>query len=44
MPLPLDDEGLAVSPLHASGVQTVVTTPAHQFPTGIAYSPHTGAV
>ncbi|MGC9496873.1 PLP-dependent aminotransferase family protein [Streptomyces sp. WG7] len=38
VPLPLDDEGLAVGPLRASGVRAVVTTPAHQFPTGIAYS------
>ncbi|MFJ6072056.1 PLP-dependent aminotransferase family protein [Streptomyces sp. NPDC093065] len=38
VPLPLDDEGLALGPLHASGVRAVVTTPAHQFPTGIAYS------
>jgi GntR family transcriptional regulator/MocR family aminotransferase len=38
VPLPLDDEGLAVGPLRASGVRVVVTTPAHQFPTGIAYS------
>ncbi|MEU3661181.1 PLP-dependent aminotransferase family protein [Streptomyces sp. NPDC032940] len=38
VPLPLDEEGLAVGPLHASGVRAVVTTPAHQFPTGIAYS------
>ncbi|MFD6275341.1 PLP-dependent aminotransferase family protein [Streptomyces sp. NPDC060209] len=38
VPLPLDDEGLAVGPLMRSGVRTVVTTPAHQFPTGIAYS------
>ncbi|MFI8436891.1 PLP-dependent aminotransferase family protein [Streptomyces sp. NPDC079020] len=36
--LPLDDEGLAVDPLLASGVRAVVTTPAHQFPTGIGYS------
>jgi len=34
----LDDEGLAIGPLRASGVRAVVTTPAHQFPTGIAYS------
>ncbi|MFC7894801.1 PLP-dependent aminotransferase family protein [Streptomyces sp. NPDC057381] len=38
VPLPLDDEGLALGPLHDSGVRAVVTTPAHQFPTGIAYS------
>ncbi|MBD9726132.1 PLP-dependent aminotransferase family protein [Streptomyces caniscabiei] len=37
-PLPLDEEGLAVGPLRESGVRAVVTTPAHQFPTGIAYS------
>ncbi|MET8130437.1 PLP-dependent aminotransferase family protein [Streptomyces sp. NPDC005251] len=36
--LPLDGEGLAMAPLNASGVRAVVTTPAHQFPTGIAYS------
>ncbi|MGQ7747935.1 MocR-like pyridoxine biosynthesis transcription factor PdxR [Streptomyces sp. WC2508] len=36
--LPLDDEGLATEPLVRSGVRAVVTTPAHQFPTGIAYS------
>lgn len=37
-PLPLDEEGLALGPLRRSGVRAVVTTPAHQFPTGIAYS------
>ncbi|MFE2460340.1 PLP-dependent aminotransferase family protein [Streptomyces sp. NPDC059402] len=38
VPLPLDGVGLALGPLRASGVRVVVTTPAHQFPTGIAYS------
>ncbi|WP_432136881.1 MULTISPECIES: PLP-dependent aminotransferase family protein [unclassified Streptomyces] len=38
VPLPLDGEGLALGPLAASGVRAVVTTPAHQFPTGLAYS------
>ncbi|MCW5253672.1 PLP-dependent aminotransferase family protein [Streptomyces sp. SHP 1-2] len=38
VPLPLDAEGLALGPLRDSGVRAVVTTPAHQFPTGIAYS------
>ncbi|MEW2408617.1 PLP-dependent aminotransferase family protein [Streptomyces griseoviridis] len=38
VPLPLDDEGLSIGPLRASGVRAVVTTPSHQFPTGIAYS------
>ncbi|MFF9075910.1 PLP-dependent aminotransferase family protein [Streptomyces sp. NPDC014735] len=36
--LPLDADGLAAGPLVRSGVRAVVTTPAHQFPTGIAYS------
>ncbi|MFF8959889.1 PLP-dependent aminotransferase family protein [Streptomyces sp. NPDC014894] len=36
--LPLDGEGLAMGPLRRSGVTAVTTTPAHQFPTGIAYS------
>ncbi|MGW0761357.1 MocR-like pyridoxine biosynthesis transcription factor PdxR [Streptomyces sp. NPDC002814] len=38
VPVPLDDEGLAIGPLRDSGVRSVVVTPAHQFPTGIAYS------
>jgi GntR family transcriptional regulator/MocR family aminotransferase len=38
VPLPLDAGGLAMGPLTASGVRTVQTTPAHQFPTGIGYS------
>lgn len=37
-PLPLDGEGLAMEPLRRSGVRAVMTTPAHQFPSGIAYS------
>ncbi|MDQ0711846.1 GntR family transcriptional regulator/MocR family aminotransferase [Streptomyces luteogriseus] len=38
VPLPLDDEGVALEPLRSSGVRAVVTTPAHQFPSGLAYS------
>ncbi|MFD7551351.1 PLP-dependent aminotransferase family protein [Streptomyces sp. NPDC059578] len=38
VPLPVDGEGVALGPLAASGVRCVVTTPAHQFPLGIAYS------
>ncbi|MER7895217.1 PLP-dependent aminotransferase family protein [Streptomyces sp. NPDC096046] len=38
VPLPVDEEGVAPGPLRASGLRAVVTTPAHQFPTGIAYS------
>ncbi|MDX3380345.1 PLP-dependent aminotransferase family protein [Streptomyces niveiscabiei] len=39
VPLPLDDGGLALGPLRHARVRAVVTTPAHQFPTGIAYAP-----
>ncbi|WP_371581880.1 PLP-dependent aminotransferase family protein [Streptomyces sp. NBC_01314] len=38
VPLPLDEEGPSVGPLRESGVRAMVTTPAHQFPSGIAYS------
>ncbi|KUN16900.1 GntR family transcriptional regulator [Streptomyces antibioticus] len=38
VPVPLDGEGIALDPLRASGVRAVVTTPAHQYPTGIACS------
>ncbi|WP_405672829.1 PLP-dependent aminotransferase family protein [Streptomyces sp. NBC_01530] len=38
VPVPMDGEGIAVGPLRDSGVRAVVTTPSHQFPTGIAYS------
>lgn len=37
--VPVDDQGLEVSRLHAlSGVRAVLLTPAHQFPTGVAMS------
>ncbi|MET8682561.1 PLP-dependent aminotransferase family protein, partial [Streptomyces sp. NPDC004647] len=38
VPVPLDAEGLDTGALTASGVRAVVTTPSHQFPSGIAYS------
>ncbi|MFF4805795.1 PLP-dependent aminotransferase family protein [Streptomyces sp. NPDC001351] len=38
VPVPLDGEGIVVGALRDSGVRAVVTTPSHQFPTGIAYS------
>ncbi|MFI8189536.1 PLP-dependent aminotransferase family protein [Streptomyces sp. NPDC085946] len=38
VPLPVDGEGVDMASLRASGVRAVTTTPAHQFPTGIAYS------
>lgn len=38
VPLPLDSEGLVPGAPARAGVRAVVTTPAHQFPSGIAYS------
>ena len=37
--LPVDDQGLVVGELAASGAQAVVVTPAHQSPTGVVLSP-----
>jgi GntR family transcriptional regulator / MocR family aminotransferase len=37
--VPVDDRGLVVSELAASGAQAVVVTPAHQSPTGVVLSP-----
>jgi GntR family transcriptional regulator / MocR family aminotransferase len=36
--VPVDDEGLVVSALTASGAEAVVVTPAHQSPTGVVLS------
>src|SRR6201994_4934148 len=36
--VPVDDDGLVVSALAASGAQAVVVTPAHQSPTGVVLS------
>lgn len=38
VPLPVDSEGLVPGAAERAGVRAVVTTPAHQFPSGIAYS------
>jgi GntR family transcriptional regulator/MocR family aminotransferase len=37
--VPVDEEGVVVSALAASGAQAVVVTPAHQSPTGVVLSP-----
>jgi GntR family transcriptional regulator/MocR family aminotransferase len=37
--VPVDEEGLVVGELAASGAQVVVVTPAHQAPTGVVLSP-----
>ncbi len=34
-PVPVDESGLSVAALRASGAAAVLTTPAHQFPTGV---------
>ncbi|MGW7485663.1 MocR-like pyridoxine biosynthesis transcription factor PdxR [Streptomyces sp. NPDC054786] len=34
-PVPVDDEGIRVDALRASGARAVLLTPAHQFPTGV---------
>ncbi len=39
VPVPVDGDGLDVAALDASGVDAVVVTPAHQFPTGVVLSP-----
>ena len=38
-PVPVDRHGIDVAALDASGVRAVLTTPAHQFPTGVVLSP-----
>jgi GntR family transcriptional regulator/MocR family aminotransferase len=37
--VPVDEQGLVVSELAASGARAVVVTPAHQAPTGVVLSP-----
>lgn len=39
LPVPVDEEGIDVGALHASGASAVIVTPAHQFPTGAGLSP-----
>ncbi|MET7797969.1 PLP-dependent aminotransferase family protein [Streptomyces decoyicus] len=39
VPVPVDDEGIDVEALAATGVRAVLVTPAHQFPTGVTLSP-----
>ncbi|MEU7901485.1 PLP-dependent aminotransferase family protein [Actinoplanes sp. NPDC049118] len=39
VPIPVDDQGIRVDDLDAAGLQTVLLTPAHQFPTGVVLSP-----
>ena len=39
VPIPVDEDGLDVAALDASGVRAVVVTPAHQWPTGVVLAP-----
>lgn len=39
LPVPVDDDGILVDQLPEHGVDAVLTTPAHQFPTGAIMSP-----
>jgi len=38
VPIPVDDQGMDIAALEASGVRAVLLTPSHQFPTGVALS------
>ena len=38
-PVPVDDRGIRVADLAATGVRAVVVTPAHQAPTGVVLTP-----
>jgi GntR family transcriptional regulator / MocR family aminotransferase len=39
VPVAVDEDGLAVAELDGLGVGAVITTPAHQFPTGVVLAP-----
>ena len=39
IPIPIDERGIDVAALAASGVRAVILTPTHQFPTGIGLAP-----
>jgi GntR family transcriptional regulator/MocR family aminotransferase len=38
-PVPVDEDGIVVDALRATGADAVVVTPAHQFPTGVVLAP-----
>ncbi|GIJ48892.1 GntR family transcriptional regulator [Virgisporangium aliadipatigenens] len=39
VPVPVDDDGIDVSALDATGARAVIVTPAHQSPTGVVLTP-----
>jgi GntR family transcriptional regulator/MocR family aminotransferase len=40
VPVPVDEHGVDVAALAATGARVAVLTPAHQWPTGVVLSPH----
>ncbi|MFB4297503.1 PLP-dependent aminotransferase family protein [Actinomadura sp. NTSP31] len=40
VPVPVDEHGVDVRTLAATGARAVVVTPAHQWPTGVVMAPH----
>ena len=40
VPVPVDDDGIQVDALAATGARAAFLTPAHQFPTGVVLAPH----
>ncbi|TDQ04192.1 PLP-dependent aminotransferase family protein [Labedaea rhizosphaerae] len=40
VPIPVDDDGIVVDRLAATGCRAVLVTPAHQFPLGVVLAPH----
>ncbi|MDT5016726.1 MAG: GntR family transcriptional regulator / MocR family aminotransferase, partial [Mycobacterium sp.] len=40
VPVPVDEDGIRVDALAATGARTAFLTPAHQFPTGVVMAPH----
>ena len=40
VPIPVDEDGIAVDRLATTGCRAVLVTPAHQFPLGVVLAPH----
>ena len=44
VPIPVDDDGISVEHLEAEQLKAVLVTPAHEYPLGMAMSPHRRAL
>ena len=44
VPIPVDDDGISVEHLEAKQLKAVLVTPAHEYPLGMAMSPHRRAL